>query len=481
MDKPLEPICIYVPDGKGGQELIYESLDHQTEFHISPQTNVLMEGGRGTGKSIAIRMDAHMRATSWPGFTYLILRRTMPELKKSHFGFIEAEMKKLGGFYHKTDKIAYYPNGSAGHFGHCETEADILDYLSSQYGAIYFDELSTFTLDMFLQISSSARAEQNAPYSAIVRGGTNPLGEGSSWVKQWFIDKTVNYAEFQDYNPNDFHSIHSVYTDNPHLNREQYRKQLSNLPSHVRAAWLEGQWIDPDGYFADFMVNQDEQPWHVIDQLPTVKGKPVLEQPWISIYRAVDWGFHPDPAVCLWIAVLPNKRAIVFKEKTWLRATAAEVAKDIVRESEGMRIVETFSDPSMGANAGHTGLSIEDYYNNNGVHLTPSRNDRAAAGAAIHEWLNTTIDEQPKLQILRHQPSSGLGCPNLLRTIPDMRCDKRDASKIADGEDHWVIALGYFCQGDVTHSIEPLHSSIPLYLRPQVTRKVLGNKNVRSR
>jgi hypothetical protein len=479
------------PDGR--VEVMYDPLPHQLAFHLASEPNVLMEGGRGTGKSLAIRMDAHTRALKWPGFTYLILRRTMPELRKSHLHYIEAEMKKFGPghFYHKTENVAYYTNGSRGYFAHCETEADILNFLSSQFGAIYFDELSTFSLNMFLQISSSARAPEDADYVAVVRGGTNPLGEGAGWVKTWFIPKNVNLADFPDYHPADFRAIHSVYTDNPHLNQEAYRQRLASLPAHERKAWLDGEWIESDGYFADWLPTRSEEyydektermelrnvAWHVIDELPTVKGLPLLEQRWISVYRVLDWGFHPDPAVCIWIAVLPNKRAIAFKERQWLKTTAAEVAGDIVNESRGMRVLDTLCDPSMFvASKATEGMSIGDIFDINGVPLTPSLNDRAAAGLAIHEWLNTVIDEQPKLQVLRE------GCPNLIRTFPEMRIDKNDPRRIADGEDHYVISLGYFCMSWVSASNDPERPAIPRWMQqPTGTRKPIGARNVRAR
>jgi hypothetical protein len=478
----LAPLEIWVPGGKDeSRVLLYSSLDHQSRFHYGNEPNILMEGGRGTGKSLAIRMDAHARAMQWPGFQYLVLRRTMPELRKSHFHDVEIEMKKLGGFFHKTDNQARYENGSVGYFGHCETSGDILNYLSAQFGAIYFDELSTFTLDMFLQISSSARAPEDAPYTAIVRGGTNPIGEGAGWVKQWFIDKTVDLAEYQDYNPDDFVTISSVYTDNPHLNQTAYKARLSSLPKHVRDAWLEGIWKDPDSYFSDWTpskldeAQENYSPWHIIDDLPLIKGKPLLEQPWLSIYRAYDDGFSPDPAVCLWIAVLPNGQAIVFKERQWLQTTSEEIAKDIVRESAGMRIVETVCDPMTFAGSKATaGYSRGDIMEANGVPLTASTNDRHAAGFAIHEYLNTVIDGQPKLQVLRD------GAPNLIRTLPQMRQDKNNPTRIADGEDHYVIALGYFAQSYSPGSKPPGISSIPRWMQTTKTKRIrLGAESVR--
>ncbi len=126
----------------------------------------------------------------------------------------------------------------------------------------------------------------------------------------------------------------------------------------------------------------------------------------------------------------------------------------------------------MEAASSHTGVSISDYYEEYGVPLTPSRNDRAAAGFAIHEFLNTIIDEEPKLQIVRE------ACPNLIRTIGEMRVDKHDATKIAAGNDHWVISLSYFCQGAVSASRDPERPAVPLWLRKKRTRAILGSDNI---
>ena len=113
------------------------------EFHELTVPNAILEGPRGTGKSIILRNDAHTWALRCPGLAYLIVRRTFPELRKSHLKFIDAEMKKLGGHFNKTESIAYYPNGSKGFFGHCETDADVLTYLSSEFARVYLDEITT--------------------------------------------------------------------------------------------------------------------------------------------------------------------------------------------------------------------------------------------------------------------------------------------------------------------------------------------------
>lgn len=445
-------------------KVIYAAWPHQIAFHESNAPNVLALGTRGTGKSLMLRMDAHIRCMLIPNFRALLIRRTMPELRKSHFGYIDREMEALGGHFLQGTFTAKYPNGSTLTFGHCETEGDIMKFLSSEYGLIAFDELSTFTLEQFLKISAAARAPKEAAYVAVVRAGSNPLGIGADWMYDWFVDKVVKLEEFPDYLPDDFEMQFSTLDDNPSIDAKEYKRRLRNLPEHVRRAWLDGERVSESTYFTDFRKVKDGKPWHTIDSVPTWQGLNIFELSWLRVYRAIDWGYSPDPAVCLWIAVLPNKRAIVFKERSWKRTLAKDVAQQIKRESEGMHIVESFCDPTMLIKEGQA-YSIGEIFEQNGVPVTPSVNDRILYGYSIHEHLNTLIDEAPQCQIVK--PIGRYGCPDLIRTIPLLRTDPKDPRKLANGDDHWAVALAYFCMGQATASKEPATSDIPKWMRPK--------------
>src|SRR4051812_10272275 len=87
-------------------DVLYRPTAKGAEYHELTVPNAILEGPRGTGKSIILRNDAHIHALMHPGMAYLIVRRTMPELKKSHLRFIEQEMHRLGGTFNKTDSIA---------------------------------------------------------------------------------------------------------------------------------------------------------------------------------------------------------------------------------------------------------------------------------------------------------------------------------------------------------------------------------------
>lgn len=476
------PIKVYTPDGS---EIIYGALPHQVVAHQSSAPNFLNLGTRGTGKSLQLRWDAIIRCLLIPNFRALIVRRTMPELRESHLYDIPLEMGKLGGDKNgyqwlSTFNIARFPNGSTLKFRHCETEKDIYNFLSSQYGFIGFDEVSTFLLKQFLMIAGAARAPEDSGYNAVVRASSNPLGVGAEWMKDWFIDKNVRAEDFPDYVPEDFEYIFSSLDDNPFINRKDYEKRLRNMPEHVRRAWLLGEFVIEGSYFGDFRQRKDGAPWHVINEIPCILERrtgqltPINEVPWIDIYRAVDWGYFPDPAVCLWIAVLPTGRAIVFKEQKWRKTVAADVAKEIVRLSAGMRIVDTYCDPTMDIQQGTVPFTIRDIFEQNGVPLTPATNRREVYGYAINDYLNTIVDGLPKLQIVfRPNENSVWSCKDLVRTIPLMRMDDNDTRKIADGDDHWVVALAYFCMSQSPPSQDPVERIVKPWMKKKPQRLIL--------
>lgn len=460
------------------EDVLYGPTRVQRLFHGTTAENCLLEGPRGTGKSLGIRFDGHMFCRAVPGWKYLVLRRKLTDLKKNHLLFMDAEMKKLGGHFNKTDNIAYYPNGSVGFFSYCEHISDLSNLLSSEFGSIYFDEMTTFPWDWIVKIASCARLPEDFGLTARVKGGTNPLGLGAAEVKRYYITKSVQPEEDPEYRPENYEAIRTKPEDNPHLDWEKYRRRLGANSEKIRRAWLDGEWVTEGAYFIEWKPAKEGRDWHVIEELPTVRGQSILSQPWIRIYRSFDWGFRPDPAVCHWIAVMPRGNAIFFKERSWKETVAKDVAAAIKRESEGMHVIDTFADPSMFAKRGEATFSIADIFESNGIPLTPSVNDRTKFGTAICDWLNTIIEEHgpgeddslvasyPKLQVLA--PQGRLGCPNLIRTFPDILSDARDASRIADGgEDHYIVSCAYFCMGDAPPSRDPEKPTTPRWMLPK--------------
>lgn len=213
----------------------------------------------------------------------------------------------------------------------------------------------------------------------------------------------------------------------------------------------------------------------------------------VTIYRAFDMGYFPDPAVCLWIAHLGN-RYIVFKEKLWFKTVASDIAKDIIAESEGMRVNMTYCDPSMDIQTGADVKTILDTFEENGVPMEKSVNNREHYAHAVHTALaeEITLKEAddhgpavtvPRLQILQGS-GKPLGCPYLIRTIPIMGFDEKRPLALADHKhDHAVVALAYFL---ISHSSNERRSytskPVPRWLRPKPSdRWILGREGVKDR
>lgn len=197
----------------------------------------------------------------------------------------------------------------------------------------------------------------------------------------------------------------------------------------------------------------------------------------VQVYRSVDFGYFPDPAYCLWIAHMGH-RYIVFKEKLWFKTIASDIAKDIVVESEGMRVVTTYCDPSMDINTGADVRTIKDIFELNGVPLETSINNRALYASAVHMALAEEAEEGiPRVQFYRP------GCPYLVKTLPQQRFDPKHQLELANHpDDHATVALAYFL---ISSGAMERKASSPIerarkWLIPKIgNRFVLGSESVK--
>jgi hypothetical protein len=199
------------------------------------------------------------------------------------------------------------------------------------------------------------------------------------------------------------------------------------------------------------------------------------QDPSVQIYRGFDLGFSPDPAYCVWIAHI-GKRFIAFKEKLWLKTVAPDIAKDIVAESEGMRVAMTFCDPVMDIKTAADVRTIKDIFEENGVPMESSVNNREHYAHAVHAALQEEAEPGiPRLQILDRCPPN-MGCPYLIKTIPQMRYDPKNPLRMADSKnDHGVIALAYFLISSGAterRSVSSLYR-LPKWMRPKEETRII--------
>lgn len=387
-------------------------------------TYILIGGAAGGSKSRGLREIGHRECLKHKNFRVLLLRRTYKELDQTHLRDVELEAPEMGADAVPSAKICRYPNGSTMQFGHCETAADAVNYLSAEYDLIIFDELVTFEETPVLLISSRARSSKPGVVPRVM-AGTNPGGPQSHWVRSRFIDKTVDREQFPDYDPREWTFIQSKLEDNPYLDRNYERKLLA-LPPELRKAYRDGDWdIFPGQYFPE---------WR---KATHVKALPIPDNAvW---YLAIDGGFV-KPAAILWIAMWDG---LAYVRHEWnpvrvLNSDQAKGIKQLTAEYGITRVKLRVADTSLWTPEQDTGESAAETFARHGVPLMQATKDRVNGWKRLREWLAPSPAKRPWLMV---HPD----CTYLVRTLPAMLSDKTKPEDVdSDGEDHSVDALRYF-------------------------------------
>lgn len=478
MSNQNKDVIVTTPSGE--QVTLWAPFPKQVEFHESTVMNLLARGSRGSGKSDMLRWDAHMRMMSLPDKAAVLVRKTMKQLEESHILFVRKEMKALGGYYHGTNHCAIYPTGSRLFFSYVGHEDDSLNLLGAELVAAYFDEITVIPWDYFMRMQASVRVKKGSGAMAVVRAATNPFGESAAEVEKYFVRKDVDPEEDENYDPADWDYIQINMEDNPHIDIEQYKRRFAGLAPHLRKAWFEGEYADEEALF-DFHPRKDDRQYHVIDDLDLPKVVKAAR-----IYRAIDWGWHPDPTYVTWIAHLGN-RYIVLHEIVKYKTIIPDLA-DIIKEEDQKlgidRVFGTYCDPTMDI---HTGAEIrtnKQILEANGIPVECSINNRELFASAVHTALAEEAEPHvPRLQIYRGN-GRGIGCPYLIKALPLMRFNPKKTLALADHpHDHPVVTLAYFLISHASNERREARSAIikPWMRNKAPKRFILGSDAVREK
>lgn len=208
---------------------------------LLPHEEVLFGGAAGPGKSFALILAA-LQYVHVPGYSAVLFRRTYPQLA-GEGGLIPKAHTILAGtdaVWREQDKTYRFPSGATIAFRHLQHETTKYDHDGLEYQFIGFDELTHFSHGQYTFLLSRLRRPAGMPVPLRVRSTTNPGGPGHGWVKARFVDEDTRPAECA-YLP-------ATLDDNPHLDREAYRRQLAKLSPIERAQKEHGDWdAVPDG------------------------------------------------------------------------------------------------------------------------------------------------------------------------------------------------------------------------------------------
>ena len=440
----------------------YNPTPRQRIFHTTTANTVLYGGAAGGGKSFCIMMDAYMRALRTPGFMGVVVRRTYPELEQNDIVIAQKEYSRDLCKYNATRHEYTFVNGSKILFKHCNSAADIYGFQGLELDAVYFDELTQFTYEMYDYITTRARTVKGKAIFPIVRAGSNPGGLGHGWVKAMFVDA----GEYGKLIPKKVYSkainktrvvttqyIPSLVTDNPYIG-EEYIFQLEQKPEALRKALLYGNW---DAFEGQVLTEWKDDPAHYRDRLFTHVIEP-FEIPlnWPR-YMSFDHGYT-KPFSCGWWAIGPDGCAYRYREWYGWNGTPnkgmcispKQIAEGIVaRESEEERDcvkVLRVADPAIFdmSRGESVAMQMEPYNSQTrgrgvGVFFEKGDNTRMAGLMQIHERLRFNDEGRPRMQVFNT-------CKNFIRTIPTLPYSLKKPEDVdSDAEDHCYDECRYFC------------------------------------
>jgi phage terminase large subunit len=334
----------------------YEPFPKQQEFHASPAKYRLFGGAAGPGKTKALLMEAILQANDTPGSNTLLLRRTFPELEQTLLHHFRRDIpRELYTSFNESKHVVEWKNGSTTRFGYCQSEHDVYQYQGAEFLFIGIDELTLFTLRQWQFLTSRNRCPVAGSFPCMA-GATNPGNIGHAWVKSLWIDKkpAPGMENSSEYDPADYDFIPARVTDNPiYAGDDDYLKTLRTLPTHLRRAFLDGDWeVFAGQYFDRFDFTRHVRRAEAIDF-----------SPWHPRWISIDWGFeHPsavywhtsvpaassgtDNPVCAPLSnsqrdeakspespVAPQSRVVTYREFVTRHTPPRELAREIVRRS----------------------------------------------------------------------------------------------------------------------------------------------------
>lgn len=192
-------------------------------------------GAAGGGKSEALLMGA-AQYVEVPGYSALILRKALPDLNQANALIPRSHEWWAGSAarWHENKKIWTFPSGAAIRFGYLERDADLKNYMGSEYQFIGYDEATQFPFHLYRYLLSRLRKRRGMDVPLRVRCASNPGGVGHEWVKERFLsDEALETGKA---------FVPAKLNDNPTIDEEEYRDVLNELDPVTRAQLLDGDW-----------------------------------------------------------------------------------------------------------------------------------------------------------------------------------------------------------------------------------------------
>jgi len=205
----------------------------------------LYAGTVGTGKSYALRWIILYWLLYWGAKGHKNVQgglfcRTYPELNDRHLKRVKQEFPDwLGTYYEQKHEFHLHEDYGGGILMFRNLD-EPEKYRSAEWAIVGVDELVQIpkeTFDLLLERNRWPGIE-NTKFLAV----SNPVGEYSNWVREFFVEKTS-----KDERCRDAGYLKAEIGDNPYLPENYYEELAKGMDESLKKALLYGDWYALEG------------------------------------------------------------------------------------------------------------------------------------------------------------------------------------------------------------------------------------------
>lgn len=316
---PLEQIAT-AEEARASGIRAYKAHGSALKLRKCRDSEVLMSGPAGTGKSRACLEKINLAACVYAGMRALIIRKTRESLTESALVTFEDHViaptnpALATGGQRKNRQSYQYPNGSVIVIGGMDKPGKVM---STEFDLIYVQEAIELTENDWESLTSRLR-NGKMPYQQLI-ADTNPDAP-LHWLKQRCNNKQTTLIDCQ-------HEDNPVYFD-PKVKAWTprglaYLSKLDALTGHRKDRLRKGKWVQAEGVVYDNWNSAI----HLIDRFTIPKS-------WTR-FLAVDFGYV-NPFVCQWWAVDDDGRLYRYREIYRTKRLVEEHAADIIDAAKEM-------------------------------------------------------------------------------------------------------------------------------------------------
>lgn len=310
----------------------YTPLPSGKAFHESAAKYKLARGGKGSGKTQALLMEAFMLSFEYPGNVGLLARETVNELQEIIIDpLLDLVPPELVQEYKKAEKKIVFTNGSMIYFRPLDESRK---FKGMNLGWFGIDELDAARQEDWLQLIGQLR---KPGVRHVAMGATNPTSM-DHWIYETFVKE-----QHQDHEDFVFRT-----QDNKYLPKDFIEGLYATMPESWVRRYLEGQWGTIS--FGDRVYPDFSDKLHIYGNLQFNPSRPVVRT----------WDFGLKGHSCLLFQLRGNLGADFLAEVFRKDMTSRQFALVVQRVCDEMfpnAVFEDYGDVAGGQHESTSGRS----------------------------------------------------------------------------------------------------------------------------